>query len=159
MYDKTEFTRSVHSAQDRLFALARSAQQPLVEATRMWAEALEHTMPFGPPRATGDWTKQLLDGSYSYAERLVAEQRRLVDELLGPWGGQDGGAAGKRTVPSAPPPATAGWTKQLLDQTYSFAERLVAEQGRVSHAVLEPWGSMNGAGEHQAQADTSAASG
>jgi hypothetical protein len=78
----TEFTET---AQEQTLAAVRQSQQFVVEAARTWAEAVEKaipavpTMPFAEEFPT---PKQLIESSFSFAEKLLKAQRQFAEQVL-----------------------------------------------------------------------------
>jgi hypothetical protein len=78
----TEFTET---AQEQTLAAVRQSQQFVVEAARTWAEAVEKAIPAGPTAPFAEefpTPKQLIESSFSFAEKLLKAQREFAEQVL-----------------------------------------------------------------------------
>jgi len=83
----TTIPQSVTAAQEQLLDGIRQNQQIVLEAIRAWADAAQHlpTVPTqGLPSLPVDLPepKELVAGTFDFAEKLLATQREFVEELL-----------------------------------------------------------------------------
>jgi len=78
-------TELTETAQEQTLAAVRQSQQFVVEAARTWAEAVEKAIPTVPtvPFAEEFPTpKQLIESSFSFAEKLLKAQREFAEQVL-----------------------------------------------------------------------------
>ena len=78
-------TELTETAQEQTLAAVRQSQQFVVEAARTWAEAVEKAIPAVPTVPFAEelpTPKQLIESSFSFAEKLLKAQREFAEQVL-----------------------------------------------------------------------------
>jgi hypothetical protein len=78
-------TELTETAQEQTLAAIRQSQQFVVEAARTWAEAVEKAVPAVPTVPFAEelpTPKQLIESSFSFAEKLLKAQREFAEQVL-----------------------------------------------------------------------------
>jgi hypothetical protein len=78
-------TELTETAQEQTLAAIRQSQRHVVEAVRAWAEAVEKAVPAVPAVPLSEelpTPQQVVEASFSFAEKLLKAQREFAEQVL-----------------------------------------------------------------------------
>src|SRR5262245_37177811 len=81
----TPATEAIRASQDQMLDAVRQGQDAMVKAVGIWSETAAKLMPAAPAKPSAEdlpTPEELVETSFSFAERLLAAQHEFVKQVL-----------------------------------------------------------------------------